>query len=47
MLCTGDELLTGLTADTNSPYFMERLLLLGQQVSHEQIVGDVMDDLVR
>lgn len=47
VLCTGDELLTGLTVDTNSPYFMERLVLLGAQVSYEQIVGDVMEDIVR
>lgn len=47
VLCTGDELLTGLTADTNSPYFMERLVLLGAHVAYEQIVGDVMDDIVR
>ena len=32
VLCTGDELLTGLTVDTNSPYFMERLVALGEQV---------------
>lgn len=47
VLCTGDELLTGLTSDTNSRFFMERLELLGAQVSYEQIVGDVLEDIVR
>ena len=45
VLCTGDELLTGLTADTNSPYFMERLLALGEQVARATIVGDVREEI--
>lgn len=40
VICTGDELLTGLTVDTNSPYFMERLFDLGEQVRRTTIVGD-------
>jgi nicotinamide-nucleotide amidase len=46
VLCTGDELLTGLTADTNSPYFMERLLPYGEQVARTTIVGDVREELL-
>lgn len=45
VLCTGDELLTGLTADTNSPFFMERLLALGEQVARTTVVGDVREEL--
>ena len=46
-VCTGDELLTGLTADTNSTFF-QRLLLerLGLQVSRNVVVGDVWEDIV-
>ncbi|MGO8971340.1 MAG: competence/damage-inducible protein A [Myxococcaceae bacterium] len=46
VLCTGDELLTGLTADTNSPYFMERLLPCGEQVARATIVGDVREEIL-
>ncbi len=46
VLCTGDELLTGLTVDTNSPYFMERLLACGEQVARATIVGDVQAEIV-
>ena len=47
VLCTGDELLTGLTADTNSPFFMGKLLQqLGQRVQREVVVGDIREDLV-
>jgi nicotinamide-nucleotide amidase len=46
VLCTGDELLTGLTVDTNSPYFMERLLPLGEQVARTTIVGDVREEIL-
>jgi nicotinamide-nucleotide amidase len=46
VLCTGDELLTGLTVDTNSPYFMERLVALGEQVSRATIVGDVREEIL-
>ena len=45
VLCTGDELLTGLTADTNSPHFMDRLLALGEQVARSTIVGDVREEI--
>jgi nicotinamide-nucleotide amidase len=40
VLCTGDELLTGITADTNSPYFMDRVLRLGERVQRTTVVGD-------
>ncbi len=40
VICTGDELLTGLTTDTNSPYFMGKLFALGEQIAHVQIVPD-------
>lgn len=40
VLCTGDELLTGVTADTNSPFFMERALRLGERVLRTTVVGD-------
>jgi nicotinamide-nucleotide amidase len=46
VLCTGDELLTGLTVDTNSPYFMERLLPYGEQVARTTIVGDVREEIL-
>ncbi len=46
VLCTGDELLTGLTADTNSPYFMGKLLDLGEKVAHSQTVGDVREHII-
>jgi nicotinamide-nucleotide amidase len=46
VLCTGDELLTGLTTDTNSPYFMGKLFDLGEQVAHAQIVGDVREEII-
>jgi nicotinamide-nucleotide amidase len=46
VLCTGDELLTGLTVDTNSPYFMERLLALGEQVVRTTVVGDVREEIL-
>lgn len=46
-VCTGDELLTGLTADTNSTYFQRRLLeRLGLQVMRSAVVGDVHDDII-
>jgi nicotinamide-nucleotide amidase len=46
VLCTGDELLTGLTADTNSPYFMDRVLALGEQVARTTVVGDVREEIL-
>ena len=45
-ICTGDELLTGLTADTNSTFFQTRLLeTLGLQVQRSTVVGDVREEL--
>jgi len=46
VLCTGDELLVGLTTDTNSPYFMERLFALGEKVARAQTVGDVRMEII-
>ncbi len=40
VLCTGEELLTGVIADTNSPFFMERALRLGERVRRATVVGD-------
>jgi nicotinamide-nucleotide amidase len=46
-LCTGDELLTGLTADTNSSFFQQRLLeTCGLTVSRSTVVGDAEAELV-
>lgn len=47
VICTGDELLNGLTTDTNSPYFMARLFELGERVVHAQTVGDVREEIVQ
>ncbi|XXF79508.1 CinA family nicotinamide mononucleotide deamidase-related protein [Myxococcaceae bacterium GXIMD 01537] len=46
-LCTGDELVTGLTTDTNSPYAEARLFDLGVKVERVQLVGDVRPDITR
>jgi nicotinamide-nucleotide amidase len=46
-ICTGDELLTGLTADTNSRFFQTLLLeRCGLQVRRSTVVGDVKADLI-
>jgi nicotinamide-nucleotide amidase len=46
-VCTGDELLTGLTSDTNSRFFQERTLRrLGVKVARSTVVGDTLDDIV-
>jgi len=46
-LCTGDELLTGLTSDTNSRFFQTLLLeQCGLTVRRSTVVGDVRDDLI-
>jgi len=45
-LCTGDELLTGITTDTNSPWFQERLLAHGEQVLRTTVVGDVHEEIL-
>ena len=46
-VCTGDELLTGLTVDTNSRFFQTRLLeTLGLTVARNTVVGDVPDEIV-
>jgi nicotinamide-nucleotide amidase len=45
-LCTGDELLTGVTVDTNSNWFQQRLLEHGSQVARTTIVGDVREEIL-
>lgn len=46
-ICTGDELLTGLTSDTNSRFFQEALLdRTGLTVRRGQVVGDDRDDII-
>ncbi len=46
-LCTGDELLTGLTVDTNSQFFQARLLeACGQTVRRSVTVGDRREDII-
>lgn len=45
VVCTGDELLTGLTVDTNSAYFMGKLFALGEKVARLTTVGDVREDI--
>src|SRR5215472_4792070 len=45
-LCTGDELLTGVTTDTNSSWFQERLLAHGEQVARTTVVGDVHEEIL-
>jgi nicotinamide-nucleotide amidase len=45
LLCTGDELVTGLTPDTNSPYLEARLFELGIKVQRVVLVGDVREDI--
>lgn len=46
IICTGDELVTGLTADTNSPYFMDKLFAVGEKVVRAVVVGDVREDII-
>jgi competence/damage-inducible protein CinA-like protein len=45
-LCTGDELLTGVTTDTNSTWFQQRLLEHGEQVARTTVVGDVREEIL-
>lgn len=47
LLCTGDELVTGLTSDTNSTYLEARLFELGIKVERVVLVGDVREDILR
>lgn len=47
VLPTGDELLTGLTPDTNSTYFSARVFELGQKLERITVVGDVRADITR
>ncbi|MBM7118533.1 CinA family nicotinamide mononucleotide deamidase-related protein [Archangium primigenium] len=47
LLCTGDELVTGLTPDTNSPFLEARLFELGIKVDRVVLVGDVREDITR
>jgi nicotinamide-nucleotide amidase len=47
-VCTGDELLTGLTSDTNSRFFQERTLRrLGVKVARSTVVGDTLEDIAQ
>ncbi|TSC33834.1 CinA family nicotinamide mononucleotide deamidase-related protein [Corallococcus sp. Z5C101001] len=45
LLCTGDELVTGLITDTNSTYLEARLFDLGVKVERVTVVGDVRPDI--
>ncbi|MBJ6760986.1 CinA family nicotinamide mononucleotide deamidase-related protein [Myxococcaceae bacterium JPH2] len=45
LLCTGDELVTGLVTDTNSSYLEARLFDLGVKVGRVVLVGDVRSDI--
>ncbi|NPD24244.1 CinA family nicotinamide mononucleotide deamidase-related protein [Corallococcus exiguus] len=45
LLCTGDELVTGLITDTNSTYLEARLFDLGVKVARVTVVGDVRPDI--
>ncbi|RPH71630.1 MAG: CinA family nicotinamide mononucleotide deamidase-related protein [Myxococcaceae bacterium] len=45
-LCTGDELLTGVTTDTNSTWFQQRLLEHGEQIARTTVVGDVREEIL-
>jgi len=45
-LCTGDELLTGVTTDTNSTWFQQQLLAHGEQVARTTVVGDVREEIL-
>jgi nicotinamide-nucleotide amidase len=47
LLCTGDELVTGLTTDTNSPYLEARLFELGLKVERVVLVGDEREEITR
>lgn len=47
LLCTGDELVTGLITDTNSTYLEARLFDLGVKVERVVLVGDVRPDITR
>jgi nicotinamide-nucleotide amidase len=45
-LCTGEEFLTGLTADTNTPYFAGKLFALGEQLQRVHVVGDQREEII-
>ena len=47
LVCTGDELVTGLITDTNSPYLEARLFDLGVKVQRVTLVGDVREHITR
>ncbi|WP_426749455.1 CinA family nicotinamide mononucleotide deamidase-related protein [Myxococcus sp. Y35] len=47
LLCTGDELVTGLITDTNSTYLESRLFDLGIKVERVVLVGDVRPDITQ
>ncbi|MCE9669500.1 CinA family nicotinamide mononucleotide deamidase-related protein [Myxococcus stipitatus] len=47
LLCTGDELVTGLITDTNSAWLEARLFDLGVKVERVTLVGDVRPDITQ
>ncbi len=47
LLCTGDELVTGLITDTNSAFLEARLFDLGVKVERVVVVGDVRQDITQ
>ncbi|MFY2556639.1 CinA family nicotinamide mononucleotide deamidase-related protein [Corallococcus terminator] len=47
LLCTGDELVTGLITDTNSTWLEARLFDLGIKVERVVLVGDVRPDITQ
>lgn len=46
LVCTGDELVTGLTVDTNSAFLEDRLFALGEKVRRVVTIGDVREDII-
>lgn len=47
LVVTGDELVSGQLVDTNSPWLMDRLFALGEQVARKVTVGDDLDEIVQ
>lgn len=47
LVATGDELVTGLTVDTNSAYLEERLFARGEKPQRVVVVGDVREEITR
>ncbi|AKU91798.1 CinA family nicotinamide mononucleotide deamidase-related protein [Vulgatibacter incomptus] len=46
MLATGDELVSGVLADTNTTWFGGALFSLGERLARTTVIGDRLDDLV-